>query len=411
MLIGRKLKLDTPRWAQPLTREKARYRAAYGGRSSGKSWHFAGMLIERCVQLKTDAVCIREIQKDLTHSLKRTLEILIDRMGIGPLFKIQRNLIKTPHDGIIIFQGMQSHNAESIKSLESFDIALIEEGQNLSQNSLDLLRPTIRKDDSEIWAVWNPRYKTDPIDVFFRGSTPPQGTILVNCNWWDNNWFPDVARKEMEYDRSRDPDKYAHVWCGEYVQHTDAKVFKNWKIDEFETDDNAMFRYGADWGFAQDPTVLIRSYIKGRKLFIDYEAREIGCEILDIPDLFRTVPQSHRWPIIADSSRPETISHLKKHGFPKIYPAVKGKDSIEEGIEWLKTYDIIVHPRCKHTIDELTHYSYKVDKDTLKVLPVLEDRDNHIIDALRYSHEGLRRAEKQSSTKKAHPIPVNNPYS
>jgi phage terminase large subunit len=113
---------------------------------------------------------------------------------------------------------------------------------------------------------------------------------------------------------------------------------------------------------------------------------------MDTPDLFFTVPESEKWPLVADSSRPETISHMRKNGFPKMMPAVKGTNSIEEGIEWLKTYDIIVHPRCVHTIDELTMYSYKVDPLTDEILPIIEDKNNHVIDALRYACEGIRRA-------------------
>jgi phage terminase large subunit len=118
----------------------------------------------------------------------------------------------------------------------------------------------------------------------------------------------------------------------------------------------------------------------------------VGCEIVHTPDLFLTVPDSEKWPIVADSSRPETISHMRQNGFPKIMSAVKGPKSVEEGIEWLKSHDIIVHPRCTHTIDELTFYSYKTDPLTGKVLPILADRDNHLIDALRYACEASRRA-------------------
>ena len=113
---------------------------------------------------------------------------------------------------------------------------------------------------------------------------------------------------------------------------------------------------------------------------------------MDTPDLFLTVPESEKWPIVADNARPETISHMQRHGFPKIMPAVKGPKSVEEGIEWLKSHDIVVHPRCVHTIDELTCYSYKTDPLTGVVLPVLADRDNHLIDALRYACEASRRA-------------------
>ena len=109
--------------------------------------------------------------------------------------------------------------------------------------------------------------------------------------------------------------------------------------------------------------------------------------------------------MVADSARPETISHMRKNNFPKIQPAIKGPKSVEEGVEWLKSFDIIVHPRCKHTIDELTLYSYKTDRDTGAVLPVLEDKDNHVIDALRYACEGSRRANGQ---KKAKAKPIAN---
>lgn len=341
----------------------------------------------------TFSVCIREIQKDLKHSAKRLLEIQIEKFGLGPWFEIQQSQIKTPGGGLIIFQGMQSHNSESIKSLESYDIAWIEEAQTISQRSLDLLRPTIRKDDSEIWATWNPRYEHDPIDVFLRSKETPPNAVVVRCNYDDNNWLPDIMRREMEYDKRRDPDKYAHIWKGEYLRNSEARVFKNWKIDEFEAPNDTRFYFGADWGFANDPTALVRCFIKDRKIFIDYEAYKVGCEILDTPKLFDTVPESNLWPIIADSARPETISHMRSNGYPRINPAKKGKDSVNEGVEWLKSYDIIVHPRCKHMIDELSLYSYKVDKKTEEILPILLDTSNHLIDALRYALESTRKMQ------------------
>lgn len=411
-MIQAKLKIQTPRWALPFDKpeaKQARYFGAYGGRGSGKSWKFAEKLIERCIERKTSAVCIREIQKSLDQSVKKLLEIKIETLGVGSLFEIQDNKIKTPYGGVIIFQGMQNHTADSIKSLEGYDIAWIEEAQSLSQRSLDLLRPTIRKEGSQIWASWNPRHEDDPIEILLIDK-PPERSIVVKVNYADNPWFPDVLREEMEYDKRRDPDKYAHVWLGEYEQRSDARVFNNWRVEEFETPNNAMFKYGADWGFAVDPTVLIRSFMEGRKLYVDYEAYQVGCEIMDTPDLFLTVPESEKWPIIADSARPETISHMKKNGFPKIMPAVKGKGSVEDGIEFLKTYDIVVHPRCQHTIDELTMYKYKIDSNTDAVLPILEDKHNHVIDALRYSCEGDRRTFQRQSTPAAAP-PTYNPMS
>ena len=375
-----KLQIQTPRWAKPiLDRENARYIGAWGGRGSGKSWFFAEWIIERCVMQKTDVVCVREVQKSLKQSVKKLIENKIEELGISHLFEIQTAEIKCPHGGVIIFAGMQNHTADSIKSLEGFDIAWVEEAQSISQFSLDLLRPTIRKPGSQMLFSWNPRFDTDPIEGLLRGPNAPPDSIVVEVNYLDNPWFPDVLREEMEYDKRRDPDKYMHVWKGEYVRNSETRVFKNWTIAEFDAPPDAVHRFGADWGFASDPTVLVRCHIIGRKLYIDYEAYRVGCEIVDTPALFMSVPDAERWPMVADSARPETISHMRKNGFPKIMSAVKGAKSVEEGIEWLKSYDIVVHPRCQHAIDELTLYSYKTDPDTGKVLPLLEDRHNHCI--------------------------------
>ena len=404
-----KLQIQTPRWAKPiLDRENARYIGAWGGRGSGKSWFFAEWIIERCVMQKTDVVCVREVQKSLKQSVKKLIENKIEELGISHLFEIQTAEIKCPHGGVIIFAGMQNHTADSIKSLEGFDIAWVEEAQSISQFSLDLLRPTIRKPGSQMLFSWNPRFDTDPIEGLLRGPGAPPDSIVVEVNYLDNPWFPDVLREEMEYDRRRDPDKYMHVWRGEYVRNSETRVFKNWTIEEFDAPPDAVHRFGADWGFASDPTVLVRCHIIGRKLYIDYEAYRVGCEIVDTPALFMSVPDAERWPMVADSARPETISHMRKNGFPKILAAVKGPKSVEEGVEWLKSFDIVVHPRCLHTIDELTLYSYKTDRDTSRVLPLLEDKKNHVIDALRYACEGARRASTQVKPK-ANPVPVLMP--
>lgn len=402
-----KLKIKTPKWGVDFLKP-ARYKVAYGGRCSGKSHFFAEMLVEEhIINPNSKSVCVREIQKSLNQSVKALIENKIEALAVGHLFEVQQTCIRNKTgDGMIIFQGMQNHTADSIKSLEGYDRAWIEEAQSLSQLSLDLLRPTIRKEGSEIWATYNPRHQTDPIDVFFRGLNPPENSIIKRVNFEDNPWMPHIMIEEMEYDRKRDPDKFQHIWKGEYIQMSEATVFRNWREEEFETPKGALFRLGADFGYAKDPTVLLRCFIDGRKLFIDYEAHQIGCEIMDTPDLFLTIPESEKWPIVADSSRPETISHLRRHGFTKILGSTKGAGSVEDGIEFIKTYDIIVHPRCKHTIDELTLYKYKVDPMTEKVLPILEDKNNHLIDALRYAVEGVRRTTKAQKKIEFVPTPT-----
>lgn len=394
-----KLEIQTPRAFVPLL-SPARYKGVHGGRGSGKSHFFAELLIERCLlRPGTRWACIREVQKSLEQSVKRLLEDKIAALGVGDKFSVQKYEIQTPGGGVIIFQGMQNHTADSIKSLEGFDGAWVEEAQSLSALSLELLRPTLRKEGSELWFSWNPRFDDDPVDAFLRGDEPYPGSLVVQANYLDNPWLPDVLRQEMEYDRARDPDKYAHVWLGEYVRNSESRVFKNWRIEEFDIAPDAIIRQGADWGFASDPSVLVQCYIVGRTMYVPYEAYMVGCEINNLPELFLTVPGAEKWFITADSARPETISYMRNHGFPKIGAAVKGAKSIEDGIEWLKSFDIVVHPRCRHTIDELTLYSYKVDDKTGQVLPVLDDKHNHVIDALRYANEGARRAKKPDPIK------------
>ena len=391
--MGKSLEIKTPEWSLPLL-EASRYKGAWGGRGSGKSHMFAEMMLEEhIINQSQSSVCVREIQKSLNQSVKRLLEMKIQEMNAGAYFEVQDAVIKSKKaDGRIIFQGMQNHTADSIKSLEGYDRAWVEEAQSLSQTSLDLLRPTIRKPGSELWFTWNPRQASDPVDLLLRGPTPPKDATVIRVNYADNPWFPTVLKDEMEYDRRRDPDKYQHVWRGEYLQNSQSRVFRNWRIEDFDAPPDAIHRLGADWGFSVDPTTLVRCHIIGRTLYIDFEAYMVGCEIVNTPELFMQVPEAEKWPIVADSARPETISHMRRNGFPKIMTAVKGPRSVEEGIEFLKNYTIVVHPRCTHTIDELTLYSYKTDPLTGKILPVLEDKKNHVIDALRYACEAVRRA-------------------
>jgi phage terminase large subunit len=372
------------------------------------------MLLQRCIDRQgTRAVCIREVQKSLEQSVKRLLEDLITSHGLEG-FRILDSHIDTPGGGIIIFQGMQNHTADSIKSLEGYDIAWVEEAQSLSQHSLDLLRPTLRKPDSELWFTWNPRFATDPIDVFLRSEKAPTDSVVLKVTYKDNPHLPAVLQAEIDYDRSRDVEKFEHVWGGGYEKHSVARVFRNWRVEAFETpeDSVAEFLFGGDFGFSNDPDVLVRGYIVGNELRIDSEAYRIGCEIDDTPVLFKTVgcTLSHQHPttageaklfgecngsankyvIVLDSARPEHISYLVHHGFPRAIAAKKGAGSVEEGIKFLKKYDIVVHPRCVHAIDELTHYSYKVHSKTGEILPVLEDKKNHVIDSLRYMVEPVR---------------------
>lgn len=387
------LTIETPRVFAPLLKP-SRYKAAWGGRGSGKSHFFAEMLVEKAVlEPGTRAVCIREIQKSLEQSVKRLIEDKISALGCGELFRVLDKEIHTPGGGLIIFQGMQNHTAESIKSLEGYDVAWCEEAQSLSVHSLRLLRPTIRKPNSEIWFTWNPESEDDPVDQLLRGSGRIEDANVVKANWRDNPWFPEVLEEERRRDVSRGQDEYDHVWEGEYLTISDAIIFRNRvSVQSFETPPDARFFHGADWGFSQDPTVLVRCFVKDDVLYVDQEAFGHSVELDDTPALFDSIPTARKWPIKADSARPETISHIRRKGFPMIGPAEKWKGSVEDGIACLKAFrQIVVHERCPHTAKEFRMYSYKVDRVNGDILPIILDKWNHGIDALRYALDGYIR--------------------
>jgi len=385
--------LDIPTAAvfEPLL-SPARYKGAHGGRGSGKSYFFAGEVISQALDGVTDIVCLREIQRSLDQSAKKLISALITKYGLGYWFDVQDRKIVGPGGNIIIFEGLQNHTADTIKSLEDFRIAWVEEAHSISQVSLDILRPTIRAENSEIWFSWNPRKAEDPVDAFFRGEDAPENAIVVEANYPDNPWFPEVLREDLEADRVRDPDKFAHVWMGQYQKISEALVYKNWIVEKFEPPIGTEFRFGVDWGFANDPTVMIRGFVIGKKLFLDQEVSGLQIPIDIVPDLFSRVPESQKWPCIADSARPEMIDYLVTHGYPLMIPAQKGKGSIEDGIEFIRAYDVVIHPRCKETIKEFSNYSYKIDKYTGQILPKIADgQADHFLDALRYMLESLRR--------------------
>lgn len=370
-----------------------RYRAVYGGRGSAKSHSYAGALVLKAAEKPLRVGCYREIQRSIRDSVKRLLDDKIEAAGLKDFYQSTDTEIRGANGSLFIFNGLRS-NPDAVKSTEGLDIAAVFEANKVSQRSWDLLIPTVRKIGSEIWAEWNPEFATDPVDEMFRGEAgAPPGSIVRKVNWDQNPFFPEVLKQELEWDKKRDPEKYAHIWLGEYQKNSESRVFRNWTVQEFERPDGTLFRLGADWGYSIDPSVLVRCSIEGNRLYVDYEAYMIGCEIVNLPDLFDRVPESRKWFITADSARPETISYMRSHGYPKMNHAQKGAKSVEEGIAFLQNFDIVVHPRCKHLIDELTLYSYKTDPLTGEVLPLLEDKNNHVIDALRYACEGIRRAK------------------
>ena len=392
-------------WSRSAKGLPVRYRGAKGGRGSAKSQTACRLLLLWHIDNPgSDSVCIREIQISLNQSVKKVLTNLIDEYGLED-FCVMDQKILTPGGGVIIFQGMQNHTAASIKSLEGFGRALVEEANTLSATSLEMLEPTIREPGSELWFVWNPESPGDPVDKLFSAQDFPDDAILVESNWQDNPHFPEVLRSKMERDYRVDPELALHKWGGQYRTRSEASVFKNLSIVNFETPRGAQFLLGGDWGFAIDPTAAVRMFIpEPRVLCIDREVGGLGIEIDDTPKLLDGLfdPDPHepslpsearRWELVADSARPETISYLNKHGYPRVVAAKKGPNSVEEGVRFLQSFDVIkIHAEhCPKTAAEFVDYAYQVHCRTREVMPMLVDKKNHYIDAARYALEKVRK--------------------
>lgn len=368
--------------------EPHRYKVYYGGRGSGKSWAVARALIAMSDFGMTRILCCREVQNSIKDSSYQILKDMAERMGLANRFTFKdAEIVHNGTGSRFIFSGLL-RNENSIRSKEGIDICWIEEASSVSQRSWDVLTPTIRKPGSELWLTFNPLTVDDPTNVFLEN--PPPDAYVRKVNYWDNPFFPEVLRQQMEWDKASDYEKYLHIWEGYPLTISDAQVFKGrFSVESFDEDlwqkaDRLFF--GADFGFARDPSTLVRCFIYERRLYIDFEAYGTGVEIDELPALYDSVPGARKWPIKADAARPETISYLANRAGFRISAAKKWQGSIEDGIAYLKSFDkIVIHPRCKHCADEFRLYSYKVDKTTSEVLPIIVDKWNHIIDGLRYA--------------------------
>ncbi|MCF8012482.1 MAG: PBSX family phage terminase large subunit [Clostridiales bacterium] len=375
---------------KPFFRDDYRYNVVYGGRGKGASWNIArGLLAEAC-QGKHRILCTREFQNSINESVYQVLVEQIGLLGLQANFNVQKSSIVSLTGSEFLFKGLR-HNVDSIKSMEGITRVWIAEADKVPHDSLDKLIPTIRTKGSKFYIDFNTDTEDDPVYKQFV-LTDRDDTHVIFQTFEDNPFFPDVLRAEMEYDRKYNHEKYLWVWEGKPRSFSESCVFSGkYEIDDFTTPEDAHFMHGADWGFAHDPTVLVRCFEKDGYLYIDQEVYAIGVEIDDHPKLFDNIPTSARWPIVADSARPEVISYMRKRGY-KITPARKGKGSIIAGVDRLRNFKkIIVHPRCKHTIEELKLYSYKRNTTTGDVMPILVDEHNHIIDGLRYATEKYRK--------------------
>jgi phage terminase large subunit len=405
----------------------SRYKVAKGGRGSTKTWSYAGVAASLSAIRPLRVLWVREVQASIKESVHKLLTDRVDSLGLRPYFDVQDQGIYGKHNGSEhIFAGIKTDPGK-IKSTEGIDLCIVVEAEKLSDASWRMLIPTIRKPGSEIWVEYNPRELTDPTHKRFALRMPPN-CRRVHVNFDSNPWFPAELELERQYAlqlirEAKDDDErvqlqadYDHVWLGECQTRSDAAIFRRRVVvEDFpEPSEEVRIHLGADWGFANDPSALLRFWITDdhgqQELWISHEAFGFGVELDDLFKLFAGkegatpdqlkrwkpedevkypgVPGSRKWPIKADCARPETISYMRRQGF-NISAAEKWQGSVEDGITHIKGFHRIhIHTRCKRLQEEARLYSYKVDRITGEVLPVIVDAHNHGWDAIRYGLDG-----------------------
>lgn len=375
-------------------RGAVQYRGAHGGRGSGKSFNFAKMAAVWGYAEPLRILATREFQASIKESFHAEVKAAIaSEPWLDAAYDVGVDYIKGvgPYNRgtEFIFRGLR-HGVSSIKSLAKIDLTIVEEAEDVPETSWLALEATVfRQPRSELWPIWNPRLDGSPVDLRFR-KTPPKNAIIREVNWNDNPFFPPGLDELRRRERGRlDPNTYAHVWDGAYLVNSDAQVFANkFAVEEFKHQPGWDGPYqGGDFGFSQDPTAAVRCYAHDGRLYISHEAGRIGLELDDTPGfLVNRIDGFQNYVTRWDNARPESISHLKRHGLPQSEAVEKWKGSVEDGVAFLRSFDkIVVHPRCTETIKELRLYSYKVDRLTGDIMPTIVDAWNHYLDALRYA--------------------------
>lgn len=384
------------------------YRVAYGGRGSGKTMTFAKMVAIQSMLFAANGeggviLCGREFMNSLDDSTLAELKSAIasEPELLAPWFDVGEKYIRTqglPARVDFVFIGLR-HNLDSLKSKARVLLTWIDEAENVAENAYRKLLPTVRRFGGEVWLTYNPESPESATHKRFRASGR-EGILIEQVNWNDNPWFPAGLEEERLADLNERPDIYHHVWEGEFLTLTEAQVFAGkYRIEEFEPLPDWTPYYGLDFGFAKDPLACVQVHKVGQVLYWRKEAVKSGLDLHLQGGFIRDAmgEQIAKYDVIADSARPENISYLQKpinqtggsFQLPRIKASIKGKGSVEDGVDFIRSHKNVIHPDCKEIHREFKLYSYKVDRQSGQILPVLVDANNHCIDAGRYALEPI----------------------
>lgn len=363
--------------------------AVYGGRYSMKSHTVARYLLIRARMAKTRILCAREFQNSISESSHQLLSDLIKQYELTDFNITDKSIINTVIGSEFIFKGLH-HNEQSIKSLEGIDIAWVEEAQTISNSSIEILTPTVRKPGSQIIYTYNRLLEDDPVHKRLVLEGRPH-TLIINANYdlaERYGFLPQVIKDEIEDDRINRPAIFKHKWLGE-PSSTERKIYKNWNIVEVIPHEARLERYGLDFGYSNDPTAIVAIYYYNGGYILDEIAYQRGLSNKQIADIFKQVETAV---IIADSAEPKSIDEIRQFGL-SVMPVVKGRDSVENGIQFVQRQKISVTKRSFNVWDEYMRYLWMEDKDG-KILNKPEHQWSHSMDAIRYGFDGFKPDEQ-----------------
>lgn len=386
------------------------YRVCYGGRASGKTLSMAKMV---CVQAMSFAasgqtgaiLCGREFMNSLEDSSLAEIKAAISSEPdiLKPWFDVGEKYVRTkglPGRVDFLFVGLR-HNIDSIKGKSRVLLTWLDESENISEVAYRKLLPTIMRFGGECWISYNPESPESATHMRFRANKSDR-ILITECNFTDNPWFDDKLRREMEDDYKYRPETADHIWKGEFLTMTEAQVFAGkYRCEDMEPVPGATPYFGLDFGFSTDPASCVRIYKMGRVLLWRREFYSRGILINNLGGKIRdgVGEDVGKYDVIADSSRPDDIAYLKQpmnvsggsFQLPRVKASIKGKGSVEAGVEFIKSHENVIHPSCPNVLKEFKLYSYKVDRQSGQVLPILVDANNHAIDAGRYALEPVMR--------------------
>lgn len=383
---------------------EARYKCLHGGRGSGKSHFWADRVVIETLRRPCRVVCVREVQSSIKESVKQLIVDKITELNVGSEFQVLDQEIRGVNGSLIIFRGMQSYNSENIKSLEGFDICWVEEAQVLSATSLRMLRPTLRREGSEFWFSYNPRYPTDAVDSFFRGANKiDRDAIVIEANWSDNLWFPQTLRSEMELDYRRDPEMAHHVWGGGYEILTEGSYYgkylaiadREYRITTVSHDSNADVYAAWDLGIGDATAIWIFQVIGTEWHFLKcYE--NVGVGLDHYVDWIKTLPynvNNHLLPHDAKakemSSGKSRDSYLEGRGLIcQVLPRHGREDGIA-AVRAMLSRAWFDGDGCAPGISALRAYRSEFNEHlgVFKDRPI-HDASSHFADAFRYAVMG-----------------------